>query len=93
MAMKRDKALPKKLTTPVDTTPPASLPSLKLMEAANRLLGEANAMDSNEIVTLIDSFPKADLEQQWEIVDVLRRRWSPVVLRRFLFDPLCCSMA
>ena len=42
----------------------AALPSLKLMEAANRLLGEANAMDSNEIVTLMDSFPKADPEQQ-----------------------------
>ena len=55
----------------MDTKPPVSLPSLKLMEAANRLLGEANAMDSSEIFTLIDSFPEADPEQQWEIVGVM----------------------
>ena len=41
------------------------------MEAANRLLGEANAMDSSAIFTLMDSFPEADPGQQWEIVGVM----------------------
>ena len=57
--------------TPMDTKPPSSLPSLKLMEAANRLVGKTTAMDSSEIAKLMDSFPKADSEKQWEIVGVI----------------------
>ena len=56
----------------MDTTkPPAALPSLKLMEAATRLLKKADAMDSSEIVTLMDSFPKAGPEQRWEIIALM----------------------
>ena len=74
----------------MDTKPPAALPSLKLMEAANRLLGEANAMDSNEIVTLMDSFPKADPEQQWEIVGVmfLRVIFHPAIEAEVVYEQL-----
>ncbi|HBP53454.1 MAG TPA: hypothetical protein DD643_03465, partial [Synechococcus sp. UBA8638] len=56
-------------------------PSLSLMEAANRLLGEADAMDSNEIVTLMDSFPTAptaDPDQQWQ------SSGNSLLLQRFL---------
>ena len=61
VAILETKALPQ-TQSPWTPNHPASLPSLKLMEAANRLLGEANAMNSNEVFTLMDSFPKADPE-------------------------------
>ena len=41
------------------------------MEAANRLVLEADSMDSSEIAKLMDSFPNADSEKQWEIVGVI----------------------
>ena len=41
------------------------------MEAANRLVGKTAAMDSSEIAKLMDSFPNADSEKQWEIVGVI----------------------
>ena len=47
------------------------MPSLKLMEAANRLLKKADAMDRSEIAKLMDSFPTADPEQQWEIIGLM----------------------
>ena len=74
----------------MDTNPPAALPSLKLMEAANRLLGEAAAMDSNAIVTLMDSLPKADPEQQWEIVGVmfLRVIFHPEIKAEVVYEQL-----
>lgn len=55
----------------MDTKPPSSLPSLKLMQAANRLVHKADCMDSSEIVKLMDSFPMADSEKQWEIVGTI----------------------
>ena len=56
---------------PMDTKPSASLPSLKLMEAANRLLKKADAMDNSEIDKVMDSFPKADRDKRWEIIGLM----------------------
>ena len=60
-----------KATTPMDTKSPASLPSLKLMEAANRLLKKAETMDNNEIDALMDSFSNAGRERRWEIIAIM----------------------
>ena len=60
-----------KQNPPMDTKPPSSLPSLKLMQAANKLMHEADSMDSSEIAKLMDSFPMADSEKQWEIVGTM----------------------
>ena len=60
------------------------------MEAANRLLGEANAMDSSAIFTLMDSFPEADPGQQWEIVGVmfLRVIFHPEIEAEAVYEQL-----
>ena len=55
----------------MDNQAPSSLPSLKLMQAANRLVLEADSMNSSEIAKLMDSFPIADSEKQWEIVGTI----------------------
>lgn len=55
----------------MDTKPPASLPSLKLMETANRLMKQAETMDNNEIDELMDSFPTAGYERRWEIIALM----------------------
>ena len=60
-----------KATNPMDTKPPASLPSLKLMESANRLLKKAETMDNKEIDELMDSFPNAGYERRWEIIAIM----------------------
>ena len=58
--------------SPMDTnTPPDALPSLKLMETANRLLKKAAGMDSSEIDQVMDSFPKADHNKKWEIISTM----------------------
>ncbi|MXZ82173.1 MAG: hypothetical protein F4Z10_00450 [Synechococcus sp. SB0666_bin_14] len=49
------------------------------MEAANRLLSEGQSMDNAQIAKLMDSFPKADPDQQWEIIGVM--------FLRVIFDP------
>ena len=41
------------------------------MEAANRLLKKADAMDDGEIDALMDSFHNADREQRWEIIGIM----------------------
>lgn len=51
--------------------PPASLPSLTLMEHANRLLKKADTMDSSEIAMIVDSFPTAGHEKRWEIIALM----------------------
>ena len=58
---------------PMDPTnqTPAALPSLKLMEAANRLLKKAETMDNNEIDALMDSFSNAGRERRCEIIAIM----------------------
>lgn len=47
-------------------------------------------MDSSEIVTLMDSVPKADPEQQWEIVGVmfLRVIFHPAIEAEVVYEQL-----